>query len=889
MATTIERLKAVVTADTSSAERAFRRVQEEARKTGAVWTDANGRMHGANGQFVSSAGLFGRAAKNAGRSVGGIGRESGAAGKALGGLRSIGSSALAGVGKAAKIAFGAVAVGAGAASVAVGALVGKALTGGWGRLTGIENAEAKLRGLGHSADNVKSIMTDALAAVKGTAFGMDDAATVAATAVAAGVKPGQDLERTLKLIADAATIGGSSMGEMGAIFNKIAAGNKIQAEEANSLIDRGIPVWQLLGKTLGKTQAEVQKMASEGKIDFETFRKAMEGGMGGAALKSGETMTGTLANAIAALSRLGAEVLKGAFPKIKAVVGDAIKSFDGMGPAAKTAGEIVGRALGGGIDLAVKSVQAAKLAFGPALKEIGDAFGRAFSGVNMPKFDFGKSLMDGARIVGPVLADITRKVLELPAAFAQLQQNPAVAGVIGTFQRLWDTAAGVADAYQSKLPGALAALAAPLQALQTQLGPLVERGFGLIKAHVDGLLGAIQALTPGLAEFSSSVLIGLSSVLTPIVDLFGMLAGHVGELAARVQTALMPAVQGLAEIGGTLLGGLGGVVRDLGSAFGSIVTTVTDRLRPAFETVSGAMMPVIDSVGRLLREAIDAVKPKIDELVAAFNTHVRPAIDEARKTIEFLIDKFTGSDGFKFAVEAVAYVLRGLADFIDQVLKPILVAVVKVGFDVIVGSVKAVANVVTVLARLLRGDFSGAWEAVKKTVTDLKGTFDRIGSTLLTGLWEGVKGSINWLRSRMGEFFGGLLPQWVKDMLGIRSPSRVFAELGRFLPMGFADGMLAEADVVRAAAGVLAEAAKPPVGRFDLSSSVTGGWQGWGTESVLPGPDRPALPGPGLSGDTAGQIVVQQTINPAPGMDELLLGEKTALALGRELRLVMTP
>lgn len=78
-------------------------------------------------------------------------------------------------------------------------------------------------------------MNNALASVRGTAFGMADAATVAASATAAGIRPGQDLERTLKLVADAATIAGTDMGSMGAIFNKAAASNKVQMDVINQL------------------------------------------------------------------------------------------------------------------------------------------------------------------------------------------------------------------------------------------------------------------------------------------------------------------------------------------------------------------------------------------------------------------------------------------------------------------------------------------------------------------------------------------------------------------------------------------------------------------------------------------------------------------------------
>ncbi|WNN93665.1 tape measure protein [Arthrobacter phage CallinAllBarbz] len=235
-------------------------------------------------------------------------------------------------------------VSAAAAGLAVGGLLTKAIQGGFKRLTSIENAEAKLSGLGHSAKGVEAIMKDALNSVRGTAFGMDEAASVAASTVAAGIKPGKELEGVLKLVADAATIGGSSMGEMGAIFNKVASSNKIQGEVIAQLSDRGIPIIQLLGKQLGTTAEETVALASKGKINFETFRKAMEDGMGGAALKSGDTTVGAFKNMNAALSRFGVTLLEKVFP----YVGPAFKAAtDAIDTASQKVGPILDTIAGG--------------------------------------------------------------------------------------------------------------------------------------------------------------------------------------------------------------------------------------------------------------------------------------------------------------------------------------------------------------------------------------------------------------------------------------------------------------------------------------------------------------------------------------------------------------
>ncbi|MDP1097765.1 hypothetical protein Q6288_27150, partial [Klebsiella quasipneumoniae] len=92
-------------------------------------------------------------------------------------------------------------------------------TQGMARVVAIDDAKGKLAGLGHTAEGVTTIMDSALASVKGTAFGLGDAAGIAASAVAAGIKPGEELTKYLTLTGDAATIAGSSLEEMGSIFN----------------------------------------------------------------------------------------------------------------------------------------------------------------------------------------------------------------------------------------------------------------------------------------------------------------------------------------------------------------------------------------------------------------------------------------------------------------------------------------------------------------------------------------------------------------------------------------------------------------------------------------------------------------------------------------------
>jgi tape measure domain-containing protein len=157
--------------------------------------------------------------------------------------------------------------------------------------------------------------------VKGTAFGLGDAATIAASAVAAGVKPGEELTKYLSLTADAATIAGSSLGEMGAILNKVQTSGKAYTDNLNMLADRGIPIFQWLQDEYGVTAEGLSDMVKEGKVDAETFRKVIEENIGGAALESGKTLRGSFANMQAALGRIGAAAITPFMPMMKSSLG----------------------------------------------------------------------------------------------------------------------------------------------------------------------------------------------------------------------------------------------------------------------------------------------------------------------------------------------------------------------------------------------------------------------------------------------------------------------------------------------------------------------------------------------------------------------------------------
>lgn len=225
----------------------------------------------------------------------------------------------------------------GGSVVAIGATIaGVAAKKGLERLLDIDAAQGKLKGLKMSTQDIATVMDSALASVKGTAFGLGEAAGVASSAVAAGIKPGKDLTKYLSLTADAATIAGVSLSEMGSIINKTTTSGKVYTDNLDQLADKGIPIYQWLQKEYGVSADKLSEMVRKGQVDSATFRKVIEENIGGAALASGDTAAGAYKNMGAALGRLGAGFLKGgvtAAPRLFMSVANALdRALDSMKP-----------------------------------------------------------------------------------------------------------------------------------------------------------------------------------------------------------------------------------------------------------------------------------------------------------------------------------------------------------------------------------------------------------------------------------------------------------------------------------------------------------------------------------------------------------------------------
>ena len=549
--------------------------------------------------------------------------------------------------------------GAFAAAGAAGmAGLGIAIKGGLQRLVGIEEARAKLQGLGHDIESIDLIMDNALESVLGTAYRLDDAATTAASAVAAGIAPGEELERVLKLVGDTAQIAGTDFQYMGDRFARVAAQGRLTGDDLFVLGQRGIPILQWLQDEYGVTAEAARKMVSDGKVDFESFAKIIEDNIGGAALQSGQTTMGAFRNMGAAAGRFGAIIAGPVFRQARVFFLAMIRWLDALSAAVQPTMErfeewlepAFARALDS-MDSFLRGLQGIRgemdpitgmvLRSGDAANEFGLKLRNAFLWVT----DAVRSAVEWFReyedIIRPVLAAVARGAV-LIAGFAAAWA--AVAGVIAILTAaapiaaLLGLAAALVRAYESSEEFRLR-VGQAFEGLRDLVEPVLEAFRAGAEGFQEALAGgasAMEAFTAGFDVFrgglsAEGVFDSLRNIFDDLTDWLvggGGIETLLGAFINAKVRLLEIATDVFSVLADAVLEALPHVIAALQNIIPGVVETLTSLAPQLLEGAVSIFMVLVEAVSEILPQVVDVLLEVIPALLEALMAAV-PAVLEA--------------------------------------------------------------------------------------------------------------------------------------------------------------------------------------------------------------------------------------------------------------------
>lgn len=330
------------------------------------------------------------------------------------------------------------------------------------------------------------------------------------------------------------------------------------------------------------------------------------------------------------------------------------------------------------------------------------------------------------------------------------------------------------------LPGALAlvvvaaglnVLIPPLQAMAKMSWGEIGTGLAVLAGTLAIIAGAGMLLVPALPG-----LLGLGAAIALIGA--GTLAAGVGITAFAVGlgllvTAALLGGDALTELAETVAGVIPTMAKGLAEGLLEFVKTLADGAPEFFEAMKTLL-------GELLT-AIDEMTPQIKETLSGLITLL---VDLIREKVPEFSD--AGLD-----------ILKGVLAGIEEDIEEITATALRIVSNFIDGVAEGLPDIIDSGWNLIITFIDSMAESIEDNLDDLKAAGQRLGWAILEGMSGGLVSSkrINDITSK-AKSIGEKAVNAVKNVLRIKSPSRVFREIGGQTTEGLSLGLMDMADNV---------------------------------------------------------------------------------------------
>lgn len=286
----------------------------------------------------------------------------------------------------------------------------------------------------------------------------------------------------------------------------------------------------------------------------------------------------------------------------------------------------------------------------------------------------------------------------------------------------------------------------------------------------------------------------VTGIANPDADI-GALISDVVDSATVAAGNLIPAIEtGLSGVG-QLITGLAPVIT------GALPSLISSVLPGLFSTAQSLVVSVAEALIQNLPLMAETGISMLTQLATGISEALPDLIPVAVDAILALVETLTNPDSIGQLADAAIEITLGLANGIISALPnliekaPVIITnlvsaivqnvprLIEAAFEVVGTLVKGIVQYLPELGKAA-GDIVGT---ILKGLADLWVGFLDAGRNIVAGIWEGIKGAGDWLWSQVKGFFTGIV-DGVKSVLGIASPSKVFAGIGENMALGLGTG-----------------------------------------------------------------------------------------------------
>lgn len=474
-----------------------------------------------------------------------------------------------------------------------------------GRVDTIDTATKSLTVLTGSAKDAQLVMKDLTAAIDGTPIALDAVALGAKKMVAAGMKAA-DVKPVFTAIADAAYgvgNGSESIDQMVDAISSLQSAGVAYSDDINRLVDAGVPAWQILANSTGKSVGEMKKYVSEGSLEstkaISMLTKGIEEGTTG--------MAGNTAK-MSGLAKTAGNTISGSFANMKTA---AVKSLANIAENLK--GPII------------QALDVAKNAF------------KQFAAVTASP-EFQKKLSDLVQKIKefiPVLIEWAPLLAKVAAGFVAFNIISSVyskiAGLVGAIKGLASSG--------SLLSGVVNAVRGSFLALKVALGSAAA-AFGVVLAVIGAVIAVAYGMYVSFKENTANIKGFLSTMWDGVKNSFGKIV----DVFKQIVAALKP----------------------VGSGFKDVLKYVGVAIWASLGLVLAAVVDIIQVLARIVLVAIKALQGLYYAIKAAFQA-LHWDLKGAKKSLEQSKDAFVDAgSAIKDAFNKDNYALTGTVEAFKQ-------------------------------------------------------------------------------------------------------------------------------------------------------------------------------------------------------------------------------
>ena len=256
-------------------------------------------------------------------------------------------------------------------------------------------------------------------------------------------------------------------------------------------------------------------------------------------------------------------------------------------------------------------------------------------------------------------------------------------------------------------------------------------------------------------------------------ELGGVMSDEAVKASARYQDSLQDMKTSFSGLKNNLIGDFLPGLSTVMDGIASLVTgengaqsTISSGISQMLETINSSLPRFFDAGKEVVEAIFQAVIRNLPQMVSGGIEILMSIVDGIINNIDEIIDS---------TIEVIDAVIDGLTNNLPKLVE----GGVKLTIALAVGLIKAiprlVQNIPQIIAAIVKGFVAGTSQILE------------VGKNIVRGIWNGISAMSGWIWEKVTGFFSGIV-DGVKGILGIHSPSKVFAGIGENMALGLGEG-----------------------------------------------------------------------------------------------------